>query len=129
MAGLVEQPLALVNVSVMVEIAIGEPFRTIALGDLAGRQLAVMILVILRESFRKFRNLASLVLIAINFPPADKNAITVDNRHGLELPRHPTHPPQFLARLDGVRGHFERSRNDQLRRPILWPINRGCGVA
>src|SRR2546422_553323 len=103
MAGLVEQPLALVNVSVVVEIAIGEPFRTIALWDLAGRQLAVMIFVILRESLRKFRNLASLVLIAVNFPTADKYAITVDNRHGLELPRHAAHPPQFLARFDSVR--------------------------
>src|ERR1039457_3042537 len=92
------------------------------------RQLSVVVLVIARENLGKFRDFAALLPIAIGFPTVHKNAVAVDYRYGLELPRHAAHPPQFLARLKGVRGDFEGAGDDQLRRPTSWTVDRGRGI-
>jgi len=106
-ARLIELPLALLDVSVVVEIGILEPVRSVVRRRLARRQLSFMIFVLLPESLAEFRYLAAWLLIAARFPAGDVDPVAVDERHAFELPCHAAHPPQFLARLDGVRGHLK----------------------
>src|SRR5690242_17737369 len=112
-ARLIELPFSLLDVSIMVEIRFGEPVRGLVGWSFTRRKSPVVVLVILRKNRGEVRNFSVLLLIAADFPSVDEDAISVDERHGLQLPGHAAHPPQFLAGVDGIGRHFEGPRNNQ----------------
>src|ERR1019366_6026807 len=111
---LAEVRVVCVDVAVVGQVGVAKPFCIMGLTQLGALQLSVVVLVVSRENLGKFRDFDAFWPISISFPTVHKNAITVDYRHGLELPRHAAHPPLFLARIEGVRGHFEGAGDDQL---------------